>query len=77
MLVLSSLKKRRIRGNLIAVGNILKRERDASLFFLLTHDWAHWNGTKLHKGRFKLYIRKKIFSVRVVKNWNGLLMRGN
>ncbi|KAJ7414314.1 hypothetical protein WISP_85065 [Willisornis vidua] len=67
---LFSLEKRRQRGDLIAVFNILKRQStgaDTDLFTIVTSDRIQGNGPKLCQGKLRLNIRK-----RFVGHWNGL-----
>ncbi|KAM9634063.1 uncharacterized protein ACIBXB_015500 [Morphnus guianensis] len=72
---LFSLRKRRLQGDLTAAFQYLKgayRKDGEGRFNGECSDRMRGNSFKLKEGRFKLGIRKKFFTVRVARHWNGL-----
>jgi len=72
---LFSLEKRRLQGDLIAAFQYLKgayRKDGEGLFTRVCSDRTRANGCKLKDGRFRLDIRKKFVTIKVVKHWHRL-----
>jgi len=74
-LELFSMEKRRLQGHLIAVFQYLmgSYKKDGHKYFSRPCcDRRGGNGFKLKKDRFGLHIRRKFFTVKMVKPWNRL-----
>ena len=72
---LFSLKKRWLQGVLIAAFQYLKgsyRKEGGRFFSRVSGDRTRRNGFKFKEGRFRFGIRKKYFTVRVVRYWNRM-----
>jgi len=72
---LFSLEKRRLQGDLIAAFRCLKgayKKAGQGIFTRACKDRERGNGFKLREDRFRLDVRKKFCTVRVVRPWHRL-----
>jgi len=77
LLGITSLEKRRVRGDLIQVFRIVKGFNSLNIddFFELDNDGGHalrGHKWKLKVKRCRLQLRKYLFSQRVIGSWNKL-----